>query len=119
MTDLNDNQEVNVKSMRGWLIGGLVFLQACSTSQVLTEDQRARQDKVDGIVAGILFENDLDTLAAYNVGLDGYVKINFHPSAQFLNYDKAVRELRANPEVKGVYAEQSGGEVCPMKPLGR
>lgn len=97
----------------------LLLLQACSSTQVLTEEQRARQDEVDSIVAGALFENDLDTLAAYNVGPDGYVKINFHPSAQFLDYDKVVRQIRANPAVKGVYAEQSGGEVCPAKPLGR
>lgn len=104
---------------KAWALAGLLALQACSSSQMVTEEERARQDKVDGIVANALFKNDLDTLAAYNIGKDGYVKINFHPSAQFLEYDRVVTELRQNPAVKGVYAEQAGGEVCPMKPLGR
>lgn len=105
--------------IRFFLLSIALLLQGCAGSQALTEEQRARQDAVESLVANALFEHDLDSLAAYHVGADGYVQLNFHATAAFAEYDPMVRELRQHAQVKGVYAEQSGGEVCPMKPLGR
>lgn len=93
---------------------GILLITGCASTEVLTEEERAKQDQVDSLVASALFEADLDTEASYNIRKDGVVMISFAESAKFEEYNNVVESLRANPAIGGIYAEQSGAEVCPF-----
>ncbi len=92
----------------------ILLVTGCASTEVLTAEERLKQDQVDSFVASALFEADLDTEASYNIRKDGVVMISFAESAKFEEYNSVVEKLRANPAVSGVYAEQSGAEVCPF-----
>ena len=60
-------------------------------------------------------ENDQDETASYNIRNDGYVVIQFDSSVSEKNYTKVVEQLRSNNNIPGVWAEQNGVEVCPLR----
>lgn len=92
--------------------GLILLLSACSSQSVLTEEEKRTQDAATEAVTGLLFENDLSTLASYNVRKDGRVVIKFHESVKEETYTDIVTKLRKTPDIKSVYAEQGGKEVC-------
>lgn len=89
-----------------------LFLSACVDQNTLTREEIETQNKVDSIVAGTLFEHELDTLASYNVRKDGFLVIKFDKSVTRKKYTQVVDQLRSNTDINGVRAEQSGREVC-------
>lgn len=91
------------------------FFYGCTANNVLTKEEMIVQSKSDAIVSDLLFENDLTENASYNIRKNGSVAIKFSESVSEKNYTKIVNLLRANPSVDGVYAEQSGQEVCGMR----
>lgn len=89
-----------------------ILLSACSSPNVLTEEERRMQDAAAEAVSSLLFENDLSTLASYNVRKDGLVVIMFHESVKEETYTDIVKKLRNTAGIKKVYAEQGGKQVC-------
>lgn len=87
-------------------------LAGCGETNVLTKKEIAMQSKTDSIVSSVLFEHDMSETASYNVRKDGSVAIKFEESVSEKNYTKVVNLLRSNKTIDGVYAEQSGAEVC-------
>jgi len=90
-------------------------LFACTADNVLTKENIETQKSSSKVVANVLFENDIDETASYNVRKDGYVVIQFDSSVSEDTYTKVVNQLRSNNDVSGVWAEQSGVEVCPLR----
>ena len=88
------------------------LLVACAEPDVLTKKEMAIQGKADSYVSGVLFENDMTETASYNVRKNGTVAIKFAESVSEKKYTKIVNLLRSNKAINGVYAEQSGAEVC-------
>lgn len=93
----------------------LFLLVGCASDQVVTAEQIALQNKVDGILSQELFARKLDEHASYNVHPDGFVAIKFDESVSFQAYNDLFEWLRARPEIKGVRATQMGREVCPVR----
>lgn len=93
----------------------IALLISCGGQQILSEQQRVRQDAADAQVAQILFKYELDQQASYNVRKDGFLVINFGPDVAIRVYTAVVEELRASPAIAGVRAQQSGREVCILK----
>ena len=94
----------------------LMVLYGCTPANVLTEEERKTQNVATEAVATLLFDNELDELASYNVRKDGHVIIKFHQSVPEPTYTAIVDKLRATPGIPSVYAEQGGKEVCnPFK----
>ena len=60
------------------------------------------------IVTEVLFKNDADENASYNIRKDGYVVIQFDSSVSEMKYTRVVDQLRSDCMVTGVWAEQSG-----------
>lgn len=90
------------------------MLTACATDNILTKEEMAIQSKADTVVANVLFDNDLNDKASYNVSKSGSVTIKFAESVKNKDYTKIVNLLRSNTSIDGVYAEQSGAEVCGL-----
>ncbi len=90
-------------------------LLGCTNDNVLTKEEVENQNKSSEIVTGILFDNDLDESASYNIRKDGYVVIQFDSSVSENKYTNVVNQLRSNHLITGVWAEQSGVEVCPLR----
>ncbi len=97
------------------MVFSLVLLVGCASDQVVTAEQVALQNKVDGILSQELFARKLDEHASYNVHPDGSVAIKFDDDVTFQAYNDLVEWLRARPEIKGVRATQMGREVCPVR----
>lgn len=93
----------------------LGLLYGCAADNILTKKEMAIQSKADAYVSGVLFENDMTETASYNVRKDGSVAIKFIESVSEKKYTKIVNLLRSNKAVDGVYAEQSGAEVCGIR----
>ena len=93
----------------------LFLLAGCVDQQALTQKEIETQNRVDAIVSGLLFENELDEQASYNVRKDGFLVVKFSDSVTSDKYTEIVDTLRSNPEINGVRAEQSGREVCPIR----
>ena len=93
----------------------LLLLSGCASEQVVTQEQMAFQNKIDGMVAQEIFARRLDEHASYNVHPDGFVAIKFDDSVTFQAYTDLVEWMRARPEIKGVRASQMGREVCPVR----
>ena len=91
------------------------FLISCGSDNVLTKKEMEIQGKADAIVAGVLFDNELDDKASYKVSKEGDVTIKFAESVKEKDYTHVVNLLRANKDIDDVYAEQSGSEVCGIK----
>ena len=90
------------------------LLLGCAADDVLTKKEIAIQGKADAVVANVLFDNDLNEKASYNVSKTGSVTIKFSESVKEKDYTKVVNLLRTNTAVDGVFAEQSGQEVCGL-----
>ena len=96
-----------------------VFLLAsCTVNTALTQAERHRQQVADYRVATILFDNELEGQASYNVRTDGSVVILFDESVSFADYTRVVGQMRSVPEIRAVRATQSGREVCPLRQTG-
>lgn len=93
----------------------LITLTACQSNE-LTPEEIAIQNAADAEVAAVLFDYELDNHASYNIHKDGSVVIKFDHSVKSQIYTSVVDNLRAIPEIKSVYAEQSGQQVCPLQP---
>lgn len=92
----------------------LVLLSGCVTQSSLTKEEMATQYRADTAVANILFDQELNDAASYNVRKDGFVVVEFSGSVPTDKYTKAVGILRSSPDINGVRAEQAGKEVCPV-----
>jgi len=90
-------------------------LTACSSQNVLTEQEIKTQNAADSVVAELLFEKELETTASYNVRKNGFVVIRFDKSVPNKTYTDVVSTLRGNDKISGVLAEQEGVEVCPLR----
>ncbi len=95
----------------------IVVVSGCANQHSLTKEELANQSRVDAMVSSTLFENELDEEASYNIHRDGFVMIRFAETVPFEKYNHVVDILRSNKSIKGVRAEQSGREVCPIKAL--
>lgn len=91
-----------------------LFLAGCVSDKVLSQDEIENQNKASAIVAGILFEHDLDDSASYNIRKTGYVVIMFDDNVSEKKYTEVVKLLRSNADIKGLRAEQFGVEVCAL-----
>ena len=96
------------------LITSFILLSACAETNVLTKKEMETQSKADAVVAGALFDNDLNEQASYNISKKGSVTIKFTEAVKSKDYTKIVNLLRSNTSINGVYAEQSGNEVCGL-----
>jgi hypothetical protein len=101
----------------GWALATCLALgvAGCASEQVVTQEQVALQNKVDGILSQELFARKLDEHASYNVHPDGSLAIKFDESVTLQAYTDLVEWLRARPEINGVRATQMGREVCPVR----
>ena len=72
-------------------------------------------DAADAAVAGALFEAELDAATSYNVHKDGAVVIRFAPDVAPEVYQKVVADLRSDPRITRVDAEQGGKSVCILR----
>lgn len=90
------------------------FLIGCAADNVLTKQEIVVQGKADAVVANVLFDNDLNEKASYNVSKTGSVTIKFAESVKEKDYTKVVNLLRNNTDVNSVFTEQSGREVCGL-----
>lgn len=93
----------------------VLLLAGCAGDSEITREELVKQNTVDAIVANTLFEYELDAAASYNIRKDGYVVIKFDQSVSPNKYTSVVNSLRENKNIKGVRAEQSGMEVCPLE----
>ena len=108
--------EIQIVGRVNLLICGLAALvfSACVDRNTLTSEQMELQGKADDAVAGILFENEIDTKASYNIHKDGFVVIKFHDSVPEEIYTRAVDEMRSSTLISGVDAWQGGRNVCVL-----
>lgn len=93
----------------------LALLTACSSQNVLTEEEIKTQSAADSVVTELLFEKELTMTASYNVRKSGFVVIRFDKSVPSNVYTDIVNTLRKNKNIPGVQAEQEGVEVCPLR----
>jgi hypothetical protein len=100
-------------TIRLLLVLGLVT--GCAANNVVTKEEIETQNRADAVVSGLLFDNNLDNAASYNIRKNGFVVINFDESVAERTYTEIVHSLRSSPEITGVKAEQSGREVCPLR----
>lgn len=91
------------------------LLIACSSQNVLTEQEIKIQNAADSVVAELLFEKELEVTASYNIRKNGFVVIRFDKSVPDKVYSEVVKTLRGNSKIAGVLAEQEGVEVCPLR----
>lgn len=92
----------------------ITTLTACQSNE-LTAEEIASQNAADAEVAAVLFDNEMDNYASYNVHKDGSVIIKFDKSVPSQAYTSVVDILRSKKEINDVFATQSGYEVCPIK----
>ena len=90
------------------------FLTGCASQQSLTPEEMAIQNRADAVVSNLLFEEELDQGASYNVRKDGFVVIKFAKSVPSDTYTRVVEMLRSSSDIRGVRAEQGGREVCKL-----
>ncbi len=94
----------------------ILLLTACQSNE-LSPEEIALQDAADERVSSLLFEQNLDNHASYNVHKDGSVIIRFDRNVSSERYTDIVQKLRAAPEISSVYAEQGGQQVCPLNSI--
>lgn len=92
----------------------LALLAACSSQDVLTEQEVKDQLAADSVVTQLLFETELEDTASYHVRKDAFVVIRFDKSVPDKVYTRVVNTLRNNRQISGVRAEQEGVEVCRL-----
>ena len=105
---------INMKYRTSLLILIMAILFGCGAENVLTKKEMAIQSKADSYVSGVLFEHDMTETASYNVRKNGSVAIKFSEDIPEKKYTKIVNLLRSSKAIDGVYAEQSGAEVCGL-----
>jgi hypothetical protein len=88
---------------------------SCTPDNLLTQEEVENQNRSSQVVTDVLFENDADEAASYNVRNDGYVVIQFDSSVSEKKYTRIVNQLRSSSNIPGVWAEQDGVEVCPLR----
>lgn len=92
----------------------LLLLVGCVDQNTLSSEEMETQNRVDAVVAGALFERELDTLATYNIRKNGVVIIEFDKTVLSSEYTEIVMYLRGHKDIVGVQAEQNGKEVCSV-----
>ncbi|MEA1890763.1 MAG: hypothetical protein U9N50_13440 [Pseudomonadota bacterium] len=92
----------------------LLLLTSCVTDNEISQEELEKQNKVSEIISAVLFDNDLDSLASYNIRRSGFVVIIFDESVADEKYRKVVDLLRSNAVIKGVRAKQNGVEICGL-----
>jgi hypothetical protein len=97
------------------LFCAILTLAACSANNVLTAEEIKIQNAADTAVAETLFDRELEKTASYHVRKSGFVALHFDKSVSDKVYTEVVKSLRANPAISGVYAEQEGKEICPLR----
>jgi len=97
------------------MVIALIMLFACVNQESLTPEEIKIQNRADAVVSNLLFENDLDEKASYNVHKDGFLVVKFADTVPSKQYTDIVNTLRSHPDINGVRAEQSGREVCPIR----
>lgn len=90
-------------------------LLSCNADNILTKEEVENQNRSSQVVTEVLFENDVDETASYNIRNDGYVVIHFDSSVPEKKYTRVVNQLRSSNDIPGVLAEQDGVEVCPLR----
>jgi len=98
-----------------WMLTLAAGIVGCTADNVLTKEEIEKQNNSSKVVTDVLFNNDLDQTASYNIRKDGYVVIQFDSSVSEKKYTEVVNQLRSNSSIPGVWAEQSGVEVCPLR----
>jgi hypothetical protein len=93
----------------------LAILAGCADNNAVTRAEIETQNRADAVVSGLLFDKSLDNAASYNIRKNGFVVIKFDESVSERSYTEIVNALRSSPGINGVRAEQSGGEVCPLR----
>lgn len=93
----------------------LLLTVGCATNNEVSQQEIQNQNIAADIVSAVLFDNDLDTLASYNIRKSGRIVIKFDESVSGQRYRKVVELLRSNADIKGVSAEQAGVEVCAAR----
>ena len=88
------------------------MLAGCVSNNVVSKEEVATQNRVDAAVSGVLFDNDMDKEASYNIRKTGHVVIKFDESVSRETYTKIVELMRNHEDIPSVYAEQGGVEVC-------
>ncbi len=94
------------------LLFSISILVGCVSNNVVTKEEVATQNRVDSAVSGVLFDNDMDKEASYNIRKTGHVVIKFDESVSSETYTRIVELLRKHVDIPSVYAEQGGVEVC-------
>lgn len=103
--------------MKNWILASMIIfgLSGCATTESLTPQQIKQQQAIDTIVADALFDAGLNDKASYEVSKDGEVNILFSKDIPEKEYTKVVNQLRSDPRIPYLYAEQDGKEVCPLR----
>ena len=109
-----NNYTMNINKVI-WMFILAVGVVGCTADNVLTKEEIENQNNSSKVVTDVLFENDLDQTASYNIRKDGYVVIQFDSSVSEKKYTEVVNQLRSNSSILGVWAEQSGVEICPLR----
>ena len=100
-----------------WIIVTLMaaLMSGCGADNALTKQEKEIQSKADIAVSEILFDYELDQQASYHTRRSGHVEIEFTQSVKPITYTLAVEKMRNHPDIKSVYAVQSGSEVCVLR----
>ncbi|MDH3353842.1 MAG: hypothetical protein OEL79_01360 [Chromatiales bacterium] len=99
-------------------ISGLLFitllLSSCAGPNELSKEEIIIQQNATDALTQILFENDLDENASFEVEKNGFVNLRIQGLVAIKTYTHAIDELRAHKDIHGVRAEQGGIEICPL-----
>jgi len=95
-----------------WPLVMALSFAGCAANETLTPQQVVQQQKIDAIIADALFDAGLNEKASYNVDKNGGVNILFGTGVSEKEYTKIVNQLRSDPRIPSLYAEQGGKEVC-------
>ncbi|MBO1925949.1 hypothetical protein J3998_00035 [Thiomicrorhabdus sp. 6S2-11] len=104
-------------SLVSFVVFSAIAVSGCNQNPLydsLTEKEVAIQHAADAATASILFANEMDNQASYIVDGSGHVHIKFVGEVRFSDYNRVVEQLRADSQIRSVFAEQSGSEVCPL-----
>jgi hypothetical protein len=99
-----------------FILFSLFFITTgCTPSNTYTDEQLALEDRVDKAVNETLLDHDLESLASWGIRKNGRLNIKFAEEVKYDQYKRVVDELRADPNIPSVRAEQGGVEVCTPK----
>ncbi|WP_319557682.1 hypothetical protein [Thiomicrorhabdus sp.] len=92
-----------------------LLLSSCATQETLTPQQVQQQQQIDGIIADTLFDAGLNEKASYEVTKEGDVTLLFTSDVSEKQYTEVVNQLRSDPRIPSIYAEQDNKQVCPLR----